>query len=123
MRLVALSETTPFTNPQGEIIRELIGSAAEHGGAALHSLAYVTLPPGAASVAHYHNTAEETYYMLKGQARLVLDGQAYRLEPGQACLIQPGEVHQIFNETSEAVEFLAVCAPPWTAEDHHEPEI
>lgn len=57
--------------------------------------------------------------MLKGTARLVLDGQEHRLEPGQACLIQPGEVHQIFNDTGETVEFLAVCAPPWIVEDHH----
>ena len=119
MRLITLPETTPLTNLLGEIIYELLGSSTEHGGATRHSLAYVILPPGASSAAHYYHITEETYYMLKGQARLVVDGRAYQLEPGHACLFQPGETHQIFNDTAGPVEFLAVCAPPWTAEDHH----
>lgn len=103
--------------PTGETIYELVGDREVSGSAVLHSLAQVVIPPGKSSEPHYHKTSEETYYLLRGKARMVIDAREFQLEAGQACLIEPGEVHQIFNEGPEVLEFLAVCAPPWTAED------
>ena len=48
---------------------------------------------------------------------MLVDGQVYLLSPGQACLICPPQVHQIFNDGSIDLEFLAVCAPAWTPHD------
>ncbi len=107
----------PIHSPWGEIVHELIGDSEQTGGARQHSLAIITIPPGKSSALHYHNTAEETYYILRGSARLVVDGQAYRLSPGQACLIQPPEQHQIFNSGDDDLEFIAVCTPAWTPDD------
>jgi mannose-6-phosphate isomerase-like protein (cupin superfamily) len=107
----------PLHSPWGEIVHELVGAAEQAGGAQKHSLALVTIPPGKASQLHYHHTAEETYYVLRGTARLVIDGQESQLLPGQACLIQPPEQHQIFNSGQDDLEFIAVCTPPWTPED------
>lgn len=59
---------TPITNPRGEIIDELVGTSLEAGGATRHSLAYVVIPPGKSSEAHYHKSSEETYTILKGSA-------------------------------------------------------
>jgi mannose-6-phosphate isomerase-like protein (cupin superfamily) len=103
--------------PTGERIVELIGGLEASGGASQHSLAEVVVPPGKSSEPHFHQTAEETYYLLQGAARMVIDGEEFGLEAGQACLIEPGEVHQIFNEGEDDLVFLAVCAPPWTDED------
>ena len=110
----------PLHTPTGERIYELIGGKKETGGTKLHSLAQVGLPEGKSSAPHYHREREETYYMLKGKARMRVDEREFILEAGQACLIEPGEVHQIFNESSKTVEFLAVCAPPWAPEDQYE---
>jgi mannose-6-phosphate isomerase-like protein (cupin superfamily) len=107
----------PIRNATGEVVYELIGTAAERGGAEKHSLAVVTIPPGKSSAEHYHLVSEETYYLLRGAARLVVDGQALVLLPGQACLIQPGERHQIHSVGDEDLEFLAICAPAWVADD------
>jgi mannose-6-phosphate isomerase-like protein (cupin superfamily) len=107
----------PFRAPLGELVYELIGNSAETGGAKLHSLAHVVIPPGKLSPAHYHKVSEETYHMLKGQARMVIDGREFTLSPGQSLLILPGEVHQIFNDQPADAEFLVVCAPPWTPDD------
>jgi mannose-6-phosphate isomerase-like protein (cupin superfamily) len=107
----------PIDTPHGEIIYELVGRSAEHGGAQAHSLAHVVLPPGKASLAHFHHVSEESYYILKGQARMVIDGQECLLSPGDACLLSPRQVHQIFNDGETDLEFLAVCVPAWQPGD------
>ena len=109
--------TQPFLAPLGEQIYELIGSQAAVGGATLHSFAHVLVPPGKLSPQHYHRISEESYYILKGRAHMVVDANEFILEPGQACLIKTGEVHQVFNRAAEDLEFLVVCAPPWTPDD------
>lgn len=110
--------THPFVAPHGEIVYELLGRAAAHK-ASLHSLAHILLPPGKASLRHHHLVSEESYYILKGQARMCVDGQEYTLGPGEACLILPPQVHQIFNIADEDLEFLAVCAPAWQPGDSY----
>jgi mannose-6-phosphate isomerase-like protein (cupin superfamily) len=110
----------PFLAPLGEVIYELIGSTAETGGATQHSLAHVVVPAGKLSPRHYHKVFEETYYMLKGQARMVIDGHEFTLSPGQSCLIMPGEIHQVSNNQADDLEFLVICAPPWTPDDFFE---
>lgn len=110
----------PFLAPLGEVIYELVGSSAEMGGTTKHSLAHVVVPPGKLSPRHYHKVFEETYYILKGQARMVIDGHEFTLSLGQSCLIMPGEVHQMFNEQAEDLELLVVCAPPWAPDDFFE---
>jgi mannose-6-phosphate isomerase-like protein (cupin superfamily) len=110
----------PFEAALGELIYELVGSTAETGGTTLHSFAHVDVPSGKLSPRHYHKVSEETYYILKGQARMIIDGKEFTLSPGQSCLIMPGEVHQVFNDEAETLEFLVICAPPWTPDDFFE---
>ncbi len=106
--------------PQGEIIYELVGRGDDSGAVEQHSLAYVIIPPEKSSVRHYHQDAEETYYILKGEGWMEIDDEEFALTPGQACLIEAGEVHRIENRGEENLEFLAACAPAWTAEDSYQ---
>lgn len=107
----------PLSSPWGETVYELVGAAPGSGKASLHSLAHIVIAPGRSSSQHYHKISEETYYILAGNARMVIDQHELVLAPGQACLIQPGEWHQIFNPGETNLEFLAVCAPAWTPGD------
>jgi mannose-6-phosphate isomerase-like protein (cupin superfamily) len=111
--------TAPLISPTGEVLYELVGKATTSGGASLHSLAHIRIPPGKSSAAHFHKLSEETYYFLAGKARMLLDNKDFILDPGQAFLIQPGEVHQIFNIGDIDLEFLAICAPAWVSEDSY----
>lgn len=52
MHIRNLAGVQPAVSPHGEIVRETLGTAA--GGASQHSLAHITLPPGTASLKHYH---------------------------------------------------------------------
>ncbi len=95
----------------GEIVHEMIGNAA--GGTANYSVAQIVLPPGAASLKHYHPVAEESYYILSGTGQITVDGHTAALHPGDAIAILPEQVHQIFNADEENLVFLAVCVPAW----------
>ncbi len=122
MRIVRKDDIqSPVETQFGEKVYEMIGRPEHIGGTVNHSFVYVVIPPNGSSVAHYHRVAEETYYMLKGKARLVINENEFILKPEDACLIMPGEVHQIFNiaESGEVLEFVAVCAPAWVAEDSY----
>lgn len=105
--------TKPFENYTGERIYEMIGSPVELGEAKYHSFGHVVIPPQCMSRLHYHPVAEETYYMLKGQAKMVIDDKTYYFNPGDAVLIQQNEKHQIFSVGDVDLEFLVVCAPAW----------
>lgn len=112
MHVHNLQRVQPHTSPHGEVVREVLGAAA--GGASQHSVAHITLPPGAASLRHYHPAAEESYTVLAGQGRLTLGDEVVTLAPGDAVAIPAGAVHRIVNDGSADLVFLAVCVPPWT---------
>jgi len=123
MRIVRQEDIChPAHGELGEVIYEMIGEPEEIGGARGHSLAHVAIPPGCRSPAHYHRVAEETYYILKGEADLVIDGERHRVTQGIACLIMPGETHQIITAGAADLHFLAISAPPWVPTDTYSPD-
>ncbi len=109
------NDCKPLVSEHGEIVYELLGSTA--GGATQHSVAHIELPPGKASRKHYHPKAEESYYILSGQGRLVIDGETHTLGSGYLVAIAPGTIHRIFNDGPEPLHFLAICIPPWTPDN------
>ncbi len=115
MHIRRAHEVVPLISPHGETVFELIGAAA--GGLGSHSVAQVLLPPGKASRRHYHPVAEESYFILTGQARLELDGESAYLGAGDAVAIPSGVVHQIHNGGETDLIFLAVCVPAWTPDN------
>ena len=112
MHIKNTSQLKPFESAHGEVVYEYMGNAA--GGTSQHSLAQILLPPGKSALKHYHPVAEESYYILSGEGRVVLDGKEKIVSAGDAVAIPVNVVHQIFNDSAENLVFLAVCAPPWT---------
>jgi mannose-6-phosphate isomerase-like protein (cupin superfamily) len=101
---------TGVVTPHGEVIYELFGRNSGHVG---HSLAQITLPPGGASLFHYHPIAEESYYILRGRAKVRLGDEETIISAGHSVLIKPPTPHQISNAGDTELEFLAVCVPAW----------
>lgn len=112
--------TDPLVTPNGEIIAEMIGK--EVGDEANHSLARIVISTGKSSNLHYHKVTEETYFVLKGKAEMLVNGKEFQLIPGQACYLELGDVHQVWNEGEADLVFLAFCAPAWVPEDSFEVE-
>lgn len=116
MHIKRKDDVPAYASPHGEVVHELIGHTG--GGSERHSVAQITLHSGKASRKHYHPEAEESYYILAGQGRVVMDDETRDLKAGDALLIPPNVVHQIFNDsTNELLIFLAFCIPAWKAQD------
>jgi mannose-6-phosphate isomerase-like protein (cupin superfamily) len=112
MNLSSKETAPPLTSAHGEIIYELIGTGIGDS-TDLHSMAYIVIPPGKSSLLHYHPIAEESYYFLKGEGKLLIENKETIVSPGQAVLIQPTKKHKIFSIGKADLEFLAFCVPAW----------
>jgi mannose-6-phosphate isomerase-like protein (cupin superfamily) len=118
MKIIHRSDIqSPLITPAGEVIYELIGMGQEGGGVSSHSIAHIVIPSGKSSNLHYHKKTRESYFILKGVGWLEINQEEFTLTPGQICLIEPGEIHRIFNRGDGDLEFLAICAPAWMADD------
>ncbi len=78
-----------------------------------HSVAFVRIPAGKASRLHYHPEAEESYYILRGQARIQVGENEAAVGPGDGVLIPSREPHKIWNSGDQDLEFLATWVPAW----------
>ncbi len=108
-------EAEPMVTPTGEIIHELIGLYSEPKNPR-HGVAQITLPSGKGAAKHYHPAAEESYYILSGEAQMILGEEQSKVTTGDAILIPTGVPHKIWNETDQDVVFLAICLPSWDPE-------
>ena len=109
--------TEPVFNFGGKAFCPLIGPAADLGGTTHQWVAHIVIPAGQSFPAHYHKLAEETYYILRGTALMVVDGERVSLGPGQAILLMPGEVHDLACADGKELEAIAMSCPPYDPQD------
>ena len=107
----------PIHTPSGEVINELVGRGEETGKSKKQSLAHVSIPNGKKVAPHYHKVSEETYYFLRGTGQMIVDNEEKQVSAGDAVLIMPGQIHELYNNSSETLEFIAVSAPAWIPDD------
>lgn len=112
MHIMSKNNATPSESQHGEIIYELIGREVGEP-TERHSVAYMIVPPGKSSLLHYHPEAEESYYILQGEARMLLGDEEAIILPDQVILISPQKPHKIINIGKSDLVFLAVCVPAW----------
>ncbi|MGI4863684.1 MAG: cupin domain-containing protein [Janthinobacterium lividum] len=70
-----------------------------------------TMPPGTAEVRHYHERAQQFFYILQGEATFELAGETLHLGPGEGLHVAPGQPHQLRNASGQALNFLVVSTP------------
>ena len=70
------------------------------------------MPPGAAEIRHYHEHAQQFFYILSGEVLVEANGENTLVPAGSGIRILPGTPHQIRNPTSSAVHFLVISQPP-----------
>ena len=108
-----LGQQVPFTTKDGSTICSILDRT--NAPVQNQSLAEARVAAGASTQRHYHQVAEEIYFILEGCGRMEVDGVQRRVGPGDAVLIPPGAWHTIFGETD--LRFLCCCAPPYAHED------
>jgi mannose-6-phosphate isomerase-like protein (cupin superfamily) len=70
------------------------------------------MPPGTSEVRHYHQKANQFFYVLRGNLQIDLEGNEVTLNAGQGLHIEAGKRHQVHNHSASDVEFLVISNPP-----------
>jgi mannose-6-phosphate isomerase-like protein (cupin superfamily) len=70
------------------------------------------VPPGASEVRHYHDKANQFFYVLRGRLSIEVGGKELLLSPGQGMDVPAGAPHQVRNRDTVDAEFLVVSNPP-----------
>jgi mannose-6-phosphate isomerase-like protein (cupin superfamily) len=69
---------------------------------------WARLPAGSTFTPHYHEDMQEIFIILSGTTRIRVGDEESTLRRGDAVLIDRYEIHQMWNEGSEDVEYLAI---------------
>jgi mannose-6-phosphate isomerase-like protein (cupin superfamily) len=87
-------------------IVNILESAEMYGTGRLFGISII--PPGGSIGPHTHKGDFETYYILRGSARVNDNGVAYDLEPGDMTQCVDGASHSIENIGAVDLEYLAL---------------
>ena len=60
---------------------------------------------------HFHNKAQQFFYILKGTATFEVNDEMFEVQENNGFHIQPNEKHRIFNKTEKDLEFLVISEP------------
>lgn len=74
------------------------------------------IPEGCAEVKHYHQKAQQFFYILKGTATFEIENASTEVNAGEGIHIKAGEKHRIVNNTKAVLEFI-LCSQPSTVND------
>lgn len=69
------------------------------------------MPPGTSEARHYHEKAQQLFYILSGTASMVVEGAEYTIEALQSIHIKPGQQHQLINKSETDLCFLVISEP------------
>jgi mannose-6-phosphate isomerase-like protein (cupin superfamily) len=70
------------------------------------------MPPGQAERRHLHRAVEQLYYILDGVATVRFDEHEETLRSGDAVYVPAAALHQLRNDSPEALEFLVISSSP-----------
>lgn len=74
------------------------------------------MPPATSEKVHYHNKAQQFFYILRGVAEIEIDRKSITLNTGEGLHIKAGISHRILNPGTEDLEFI-LCSTPSTTND------
>lgn len=74
------------------------------------------MPAGTSEQKHYHKTAQQFFFILKGTATFEINQTFSKAHAGEGIHIKAGAEHCIVNNEAEDLEFI-LCSQPATAAD------
>jgi mannose-6-phosphate isomerase-like protein (cupin superfamily) len=69
------------------------------------------VPPGGAEAKHYHERAQQFFFVLSGEASLEFADKKVVLGPQQGIAVPPQTPHRLLNEGKRDLSFIVVSAP------------
>ena len=76
------------------------------------SVIYERMPPGTSEARHYHERAQQFFFVLEGVAVLEVEGKELALNKNDGVQVSPGQAHRIFNRSANDLLFLVISQPP-----------
>ena len=74
------------------------------------------MPPGTKEVKHYHQKAQQFFFILKGVAQFEIEDSTIEVNEGEGLHIEAGKKHRIVNGGKGDLEFI-LCSQPSTEND------
>jgi quercetin dioxygenase-like cupin family protein len=68
------------------------------------------LQAGKRSDYHQHPDAEQLYYVLRGQGKMIVDDESYPIREGDVIYLPPGVKHRAVNDSDDWMEHVIVTA-------------
>jgi mannose-6-phosphate isomerase-like protein (cupin superfamily) len=69
------------------------------------------MPPDTSEKLHYHERANQFFFILKGRAKFTIDGAEHVLKPYEGMEIKAGQKHKISNNQNTDLEFILYSQP------------
>jgi len=69
------------------------------------------MPTGTAEALHYHQYAQQFFFMLKGSATFEIDTEMLIVNEQEGIHINAGQKHRIINHTGSEIEFILASQP------------
>jgi len=69
------------------------------------------MPPDTSEKLHYHEYADQFFFILKGRAKFDIDGTERILKANEGLQIKAGQKHRISNVTDTDLEFILYSQP------------
>lgn len=70
-----------------------------------------SMPPHTEEQLHYHDKAQQFFYILKGTATFETEDGFVDVEANKGIHIQPGKKHRIINNTDQPLRFIVISEP------------
>ena len=103
---------SPIITSHGEHIYELLGRTTDPISEQ-QSVALVLLDMNKSTLLHLHPQSEESYFIIKGEAKILLGEQESVIKENQLIYIPPGIPHKLYNTGVEVLQLLVICTPAW----------
>jgi mannose-6-phosphate isomerase-like protein (cupin superfamily) len=98
----------PLRNDRGTTI-QLVGEGIGAQKVDVHII--VLRPGGPSGPYHYHEHAENVYWVLEGKGRLIVEGEERIVEKDDIIFISPGTRHSLTSFPEEELRLLEIYAP------------
>lgn len=75
------------------------------------SVIHERMPPGASEQLHFHERAQQVFYILSGTATFEVDGETVTVQANQSLHLAPKTKHLILNNGDADLHFLVISEP------------
>lgn len=69
------------------------------------------MPPNTAEVRHYHQSAQQYFYILEGEAYFFIASKAHLVKANEGIYIPNNTLHFIQNRSNQTIRFLVISNP------------